>query len=138
MIDGHLEDACASLFAGLLTETPVSTPSDPRQGLIVSAKDLVEKNIEDSDLSPEVVARLLGVSPRTLHRHFAKTGESMMAFTRRRRLQKAHDDLLRSGSGRSLSDIAARWHFSDASHFIRAFKYFYGTTPAAYLRNSMG
>ncbi|MFF4211481.1 hypothetical protein ACFYZE_19410 [Streptomyces sp. NPDC001796] len=33
-----------------------------------------------------------------------------------------------------VSEIAARRHFSDASHFIRNFKSTYGATPAAYLR----
>jgi AraC-like DNA-binding protein len=58
-----------------------------------------------------------------------------MAFARRRRLQKAHGELMKLGSTASISEIAARWHFADSSHFIRHFKSFYGTTPAAYLRN---
>ncbi|MDX3072798.1 helix-turn-helix transcriptional regulator [Streptomyces sp. MI02-7b] len=81
-----------------------------------------------------MIAGILGVSLRTLHRSFSATDESIMTFMRRRRLQNAHDDLLRCGNPVGVSEIAARWHFSDASHFIRAFKAAYGTTPAAYLR----
>ncbi|WP_408990416.1 helix-turn-helix transcriptional regulator [Streptomyces shenzhenensis] len=83
-----------------------------------------------------MIAKSLGVSLRTVHRTFSETDESIMAFVRRRRLQWAHDDLLRSGNTAAISEIAARWHFSDASHFIRNFKSLYGVTPAVYVRDS--
>lgn len=106
------------------------------QDLTAAAKNVIENNLDAPDLSPEMIARTLKVSLRTLHRHFAKTGEPVMAFTRRRRMQEAHDDLVRSKRATAVSEVAARWRFSDASHFIRSFKSHYGMTPAAYLRNN--
>ncbi|MEU6497845.1 AraC family transcriptional regulator [Streptomyces sp. NPDC046984] len=129
-------DACATLVAGMVSDRSNSGLTDHQQAIVRAAKGAVERNIEKRDLSPEIIARILGVSPRTLHRSFSASDDSIMAFARRRRLQKAHDDLLRSGNTVGVSEIAARWHFSDASHFIRAFKSTYGITPAAYLRNN--
>ncbi|MGW1542003.1 helix-turn-helix domain-containing protein [Streptomyces sp. NPDC002309] len=34
-----------------------------------------------------------------------------------------------------VTEIAARWQFADASHFIRQFKACYGATPVAYVRS---
>ncbi|WP_328825912.1 helix-turn-helix domain-containing protein [Streptomyces ureilyticus] len=41
------------------------------------------------------------------------------------------------GTGtRSVSELAACWHFADNSHFTRFFKKQYGQTPAEYARSS--
>ncbi|MEV8045583.1 helix-turn-helix domain-containing protein [Streptomyces griseoluteus] len=53
----------------------------------------------------------------------------------RRGSGNAHADLRRLGSTARIPEIAARWQFADASHFIRHFKALYGNTPASYLRN---
>jgi AraC-like DNA-binding protein len=58
-----------------------------------------------------------------------------MGYLRRRRLQEAHAELVRSGGAVRVAELAAKWKFSDSSHFIRQFKEAYGTTPAAYVRN---
>lgn len=58
-----------------------------------------------------------------------------MACVRRRRLQKAHDELMDPDATAGIAEIAARWRFSDTSHFIRNFKSGYGATPAAYVRD---
>ncbi|MEU6816037.1 AraC family transcriptional regulator [Streptomyces sp. NPDC046860] len=128
-------DASAALFSGLLSGRPDPGFRDHQNVVLVAAKNAVERNLDRHDLSPAVVAKLVGVSLRTLHRSFAESDESLMAFVRRQRLQKAHGELVRLGRQASVSEIAARWHFSDASHFIRNFKSLYGSTPAAYLRN---
>lgn len=128
-------DACAALFSHIISERPGSAPSDHPQAVVAAAKSVMEKHLESGDLSPPMVARSVGVSLRTLHRCFSASGDSVMAFARRRRLQKAHDELMTLGSAAGMSEIAARWHFSDASHFIRHFRSAYGATPAAYLRD---
>ncbi|MFJ3671077.1 helix-turn-helix transcriptional regulator [Streptomyces sp. NPDC090106] len=118
---------------------PYAVPgaADPAtRDLSSEAISVIEARLLDPDLTPSLIARTLGVSLRTLHRSFSASGYSVMSFVRRRRLQKAHDDLLNSGDVGLVSEIAARWFFSDASHFIRKFKSLYGVTPAVYLRNS--
>ncbi|MGW9027885.1 helix-turn-helix transcriptional regulator [Streptomyces sp. NPDC055722] len=128
-------DACATLFSGMLSERSELGLQDHPNATVNAAKNVIERNIERADLSPAMVAQMIGVSVRTLHRSFSESNDSLMAFVRRRRLQKAHGELMKLGSTASVSEIAARWQFADSSHFIRHFKSFYGTTPAAYLRN---
>ncbi|WP_260334114.1 helix-turn-helix domain-containing protein [Streptomyces beigongshangae] len=105
-----------------------------RSGVLREARNVIEENLGDPDLSPALIARTLGVSLRTLHRAFSMSDDSVMSFARRRRLERAHGDLVRADNPAGISEIAARWHFSDASHFIRNYKSFYGATPAAHLR----
>ncbi|WP_257980997.1 helix-turn-helix domain-containing protein, partial [Streptomyces sp. CB02959] len=131
-------NACASLFSGMLSERAAESISDHPRTMVEVAKNAIENNLNKPDLSPAMIARIVGVSVRTLHRSFAAADDSVMAFARRRRLEKAHDDLVRMGNLASVSELAARWHFTDASHFIRHFKSFYGITPTAYLKNHSG
>ncbi|MFF9090359.1 helix-turn-helix transcriptional regulator [Streptomyces sp. NPDC014991] len=70
------------------------------------------------------------MSVRTLQRAFASLDESFSAYIRRRRLEEAAEALTASGSQLSVSEAAALWHFTDSSHFIRAFKKQYHATPA--------
>ncbi|MFE2183140.1 helix-turn-helix domain-containing protein [Streptomyces sp. NPDC059455] len=129
-------DACASVFAGMLTKNPQQGLSDHQAALVKAAKNVIENHLDDADLSPSMIARLIGVSLRSIYRSFEAADESIMSFVRRRRLEKAREDLMRRGSTAAVSEVAARWHFSDASHFIRTFKSFYGSTPAVYARNN--
>ncbi|MEV8559094.1 helix-turn-helix domain-containing protein [Streptomyces sp. NPDC051917] len=97
--------ACTTLFSEILSQHPEATLSDYPQTALQVARNVIEKNLERGDLSPAVIG-----------------------------LQRAHGDLIKLGSAAKVSEIAARWHFSDASHFIRNFKSTYGVSPAAYLR----
>ncbi|MEU6343962.1 helix-turn-helix domain-containing protein [Streptomyces sp. NPDC046977] len=126
-------DACALLLSGIISPRP-GQADEYRSVLLRAAKDVVENNLENPELSPRFIARAVGVSLRTLHRYFAEANESAMEFVRLRRVQKAHDELLRQGDVIRLSDISARMCYSDTSHFIRHFKSVYGVTPAAYVK----
>ncbi|MGW2637351.1 helix-turn-helix domain-containing protein [Streptomyces sp. NPDC001348] len=108
---------------------PAFTPS-----LAQAAKDLADTRLTDADLSPSTVAAHLHVSVRTLQRAFASLDESFSAYIRRRRLEAAATALTAPGSRLTVSEAAALWHFTDSSHFVRAFKKQYGTTPARFAR----
>lgn len=73
-------------------------------------------------------------SVRTLQRAFAGLDESLSAYIRRLRLEEAAAALTASGTRLSVSEAAALWHFTDSSHFIRAFKKQYDATPAQFAR----
>ena len=111
---------------------PVFTPA-----LAQAAKDLAEARLTDAELSPASVAAQLHVSVRTLQRAFASLDESFSSYIRRRRLEEAAEALTASSSRLGVSEAAARWHFTDSSHFIRAFKKHYGATPAHFARRSV-
>ncbi|WP_234389002.1 helix-turn-helix transcriptional regulator [Streptomyces sp. AS58] len=127
-------DACASLMSSIVSQRPGGGIADNSSATVAAAKKVIMDNLTSCELSPQMVARAVGVSLRTLHRAFSLTGDSVMSFTRRMRLQEAHEELGRADRSASVSEISARWHFADASHFIRHFKAAYGETPAAFLR----
>ncbi|WP_079146961.1 helix-turn-helix domain-containing protein [Streptomyces griseochromogenes] len=70
---------------------------------------------------------------RPLHGAFTASGASVMEHVRRRRLERARADLL--STTWTVSEIAARRHFTDSSHFIRACRKRYGETPTASRRS---
>jgi AraC-like DNA-binding protein len=90
-----------------------------------------DRRLASPDLSPASLARELNVSVRTLHRAFAATGESVSAYVRRRRLERARLELAVPSGRPDVGEVAARWQFADSSHFIRAFRERYGQTPAS-------
>ena len=100
--------------------------------LVQAAKDVADSRLADPDLSATMLARELNVSVRTLQRAFTAAGETVISYIRRRRLEEAADAFTASGSQLSISEAAARWHFTDSSHFIRAFKKQYHATPAQF------
>ena len=108
--------------------------AEPRlaQALARAAMDIADGRLADPELSPSSLARELGVSVRTLHRAFAAAGESVAAYVRRARLERARLDLTAPSGRPAVSEIAARWQFADHSHFIRAFRKQYGETPAQF------
>ncbi len=103
--------------------------------LAQAAKGIVDRRLADPELSTTMLARELHVSPRTLQRAFAVAGESVTAYIRHQRLERARNVLNTPFTRLSVSQLAAHWHFTDSSHFIRAFKKQYGQTPAEYARS---
>ncbi|WP_433578484.1 helix-turn-helix domain-containing protein [Nocardia brasiliensis] len=106
-----------------------------RPALVRAAKDLADRRLTDPDLSPAMLARELNVSVRTLQRAFTEAGEPAATYIRHRRLDAARRALTRPGRRPTIAEVAARWHFSDSSHFVRAFKKRYGRTPVDYARS---
>jgi AraC family transcriptional regulator, positive regulator of tynA and feaB len=111
--------------------------AEPRlsAALVRAARQVIDDRLADPDLSPPVVARELRVSVRALHRAFATADDTVAACIRRRRIERARQDLTAPLSAWTVSDVAARWHFADSSHFIRAYRKHYGETPARSARS---
>jgi len=104
--------------------------------LAQAAKSLANRHLADPELSPTMLARELHVSVRTLQRAFAAAGESITSYIRHRRLDEARLALTAPYSQLSITELAAYWHYADASHFIRAFKKRYNQTPAEFARSA--
>ncbi len=97
------------------------------------AKEYIEQNLGDMDLTPDRVALAQNVSTRTLHRLFEADGHTISGWIRLRRLEHCRMDLTDRASGElSISRIGARWGLYDAAHFSRLFKSSYGVSPRAY------
>ena len=91
----------------------------------------IERRSGDPGLSALTVALLLGITPRYVHLLLEETGKSFSHHVLERRLDKAAG-LLRDprSRNRKIADVAAEAGFGDLSHFNRAFRRRYGTTPS--------
>lgn len=94
-------------------------------------KDLMQR-IDDSDLDVETIARLNGVSTRTLNRLFASEGTTVMRWIWSQRLAGAYR-AMSDGSIRQVTEAAFCFGFKDTSHFSRAFKREFNIPPSTLL-----
>jgi AraC family transcriptional regulator, positive regulator of tynA and feaB len=129
-------DALLELVRGTLMREFDDVEPRLAAALARAAMEIADSHLADAELSPSSLARELNVSVRTLHRAFAAAGESAAAYVRRRRLDQARLELAAPSGRPAVSEVAARWHFVDSSHFTRAFKKQYGETPAQFARSS--
>jgi AraC-like DNA-binding protein len=126
---GAARNAALELVAAAVTGAAASSgPSPTAPRALVDA--WIEGQLLTGDLRPERIAAAQGVSVRTLYRLFEESGETVAAYVRTRRLARARHDIV-TGAG-TITDIAIRWGFTDASHFSRAFRSAYGHSPRDY------
>ncbi len=104
---------------------------------INKVQDYIERHI-DVPLSIELLSKVAGFSPFHFQRIFSLiTGESIYAFIKRLRLEKAAYMLL-TNKERSITDIALSVGFSNQSSFAKAFKLRYGMSGTAYRKIKCG
>lgn len=96
----------------------------------------LEKNL-DQAIRVEDMARVAGMSARSLHRAFrANLGGTPLDYLLRRRLQRAAERLRQSPGSSAppprISEIAAACGFEDSNYFTRAFRRQFGQSPREY------
>ncbi|MCA2219570.1 helix-turn-helix domain-containing protein [Jidongwangia harbinensis] len=89
----------------------------------------IEARLADPELSPPSIAAAHHISVRRLHKLFEDQPLTVAALIRRRRLERCRAEL--AGSGRTVTAVAARWGFSDPTHFSKLFKATYGYNARA-------
>jgi AraC-like DNA-binding protein len=106
--------------------------SPGRRELYMRAVSHIERHLADDQLSPRSVAAGIGVSQRMLHALFSEAGDSVMAYIVRRRLERAHAELvdIRRHGRQTITEIAMSWGFKSSSHFSRRFSEHYGASPS--------
>lgn len=122
-------------LAESIVKVPERGGSLPRSGMysLLRAKALIEKNLDNSLLDSEFVARAIGLSSRQLNRIFEKEGSSVSRFIWNRRLERAREDLVAPALRQmQVAEIAFRWGFASAAHFSRVYRQRYGLPPAAH------
>ena len=91
----------------------------------------VLKNLGESNLTIETIARAHRLGTRQAQRMFASTGTTFTEFVLEQRLLLSRRLLQRkSGRARKVSDIAFTVGFNDLSYFHRSFKKRFGVTPS--------
>jgi AraC-like DNA-binding protein len=92
-------------------------------------KQDLEQNLTDPELDIASVARRQGVTPRYIQRLFEREGTTFGHFLRDSRLDLARAELQAGGDG-TISALAFDCGFGDLSHFNKAFRSRFGTTPS--------
>lgn len=90
----------------------------------------IGENLHDPDLCPASIAATMGIGLRQLNRLFEGEPLSLMELILTKRLEGARADLLRYGSGASVSDVSYRWGFKSLAHFSRTFRERFGVSPS--------
>ncbi len=99
--------------------------------LVTRAETMVERHLQDPQLSPAFLCKQLGVSRRTLYRAFEERG-GVHDYILERRLAAVAAKVTAPGETRSISELAELYGFSGRETFWRAFKRRYGLTPGEF------
>ena len=100
--------------------------------LLFRITTIIEEHIDNSDLSVEMLSRLMGISQKQLYRKLKSlTGMSTVEYIRSIRLKKAA--LLFQNGNFSVAEVMYMVGFSNASYFTRCFVAEFGKTPMEYL-----
>jgi AraC-like DNA-binding protein len=110
-----------------------------RAALVHDIRAYIDDHLSDSHLSPASIASANFISTRHLHGVFKDQGVTVSAWIRSRRLEHCRRDLADAlFADRPVSVIAARWGFTDASHFSRLFRSTFGEPPTEFRERSLG
>ncbi|MGI5163630.1 helix-turn-helix domain-containing protein [Spirillospora sp. CA-253888] len=130
-LGGVTIDLAAAACAHRVDRDALAQPSR-RQALLASIRDFIEQRLGDPVLTPAAIADAHHISLRHLHQLF-QGGVTVAAHIRRRRLERCRRDLADPLlNDRPVTVIAARWGFTDPSHFRRLFRKAHGLPPADY------
>jgi len=103
--------------------------------VVGAALQFIESNLWDAALTPSSIASAQHVSVRALHQAFENESFTVSRTIALKRLEGARGDLERSpGASGSISAVARRWGFTSASHFSRAFREAFGSSPTEWQR----
>ena len=120
----------AGAFVGLvngLIEHGVEAATDRQPQALMEY--YLREHLGDPTLGPEHLQRAFNYSRSAIYRRFEHHG-GVAAFIRAERLRRCYAELIRSTTPGAVSVVAARYGFSDASHFSRIFHRHYGIAPS--------
>ncbi len=130
----RLLDVALSLITaafGELVSHPDKRQNDSRVALLYRAKMFIEENLHDPELNPKKVAASLRICERYLQDLFHDESMSVGKWIWEMRLEKCRRDLSDPMlSGKSVSEIAFNYGFSNFSHFSRRFKEAFSMTAS--------
>jgi AraC-like DNA-binding protein len=118
-------------LAFTLDDSDIPVDASVRNSLYRRVTRLVEENLTSLDLTPESMAKRVGISTSYLHRLFRDTPTSFSEYVRVRRLDQSRRALENpSSTARSIKSIGCGCGFQNAAHFAVAFKRRYGVSPS--------
>lgn len=125
-----IRNAAVGLLVGALRSEDIGDSKAVSDAMRQRVESWVIDRLPLGPVSPAAAAAAHGISVRSLHRLFDGPEESFGSMVRAARLRCAREDLLTSVN--TVQHIAARWGYSDMSHFGREFKRTYGMTSTEF------
>jgi AraC-like DNA-binding protein len=105
----------------------------PDEKLLERVMNTINKHLDDSDLSVDMIAEEVGISRVHLHRKMKElTGQTPHDFIRNIRLKKAAN--LLATQGMNITEVMYACGFSNAASFSTLFKKLYGLSPRDYMK----
>jgi AraC family transcriptional regulator, positive regulator of tynA and feaB len=130
----NFSDLVVSTLADLV-ESSLPPLTEYRSLALMRVKDVVERNLSNRRLGPDMVAAELRLSPRYINNLLEAEETSLSRYIWQRRIERSAEQLLDQGlRGRSISSIALNNGFNDLSHFSKAFRERFGQSPREYRR----
>lgn len=125
-------NALLVLIAGMIraTHAPDPNETDFLPFLRRALEEWIVGHLTSGAIRVNDLATAHNVAPRTVHRAFAATGDTMGSVVRAHRLAAARNDLVHTSA--SIGAIAHRWGFCDASHLGREFRREFAMSPGDY------
>lgn len=119
----------ALMARGLSEPNGDRSRSAVRAGRLQLARDMIDRDLHQSALSPGDMAARLGISVRHLQMLFEPTGTSYARYVLSRRLERAQQLLIHSPAA-AVADIAEACGFQSLATFYRAFRAAFGMSPS--------
>lgn len=105
-------------------------PTKHRQFVLTRAKQFIENNLSNPDITASTIAQATNLSIRYLNDLFSEENNSVMRYVTQQRLEKCRRQLASQlYAHHSITDIAMRHGFNNMAHFSRSFKTRYGISP---------
>ncbi|NYI04678.1 AraC-like ligand-binding domain-containing protein [Allostreptomyces psammosilenae] len=128
-----LTDLLAATLAHHLEEEDRLTPESRTRSLVLSVRAFILRHLPDPDLDPGTIAAAHHISVSQLHRLFRGEDDTVAAYLRRQRLERARRDLADLAQHATpVNAIGRRWGFTHHAAFSRAFRAAYGIPPRDY------
>ncbi len=139
--EGRTVRALLELTASAYAVLPNSGANRPASAAArrVRVLSYIEQHLNEPDLTPTSIARSMGLTPRYLHLLFSGQEETLSRRIMRRRLEESARLLQQqdAGTNRPLGSIAMACGFASLTHFGKAFRHQYGTTPTDFRRRHL-
>jgi AraC-like DNA-binding protein len=98
--------------------------------LYLRIMEYVRAHLAEHDLTAAEIARRHNISVRELYTILSRSGITLGEWLRAHRLEECRKDLARPGARWvSITYVAHRWGFVNATHFSRVFRETYGMSP---------
>jgi AraC-like DNA-binding protein len=129
----HVVDSAVHLVGTILLSDAARRGLEVDEALVASIDRFVELHLADPSLDAATIASAHHISRRSLYHLLGASGTTPAAMIRGRRLEAVRRELADPARrGRSVSECAAEWGFTNPSHFSVLFRTTYGVSPSRY------